>query len=231
MAVNGINHEPTGNPEDSLEQQVEFPDGSVFERLRPITDLRKDPGEGRILYICKRIKGPGSSVESDQDDELVMKIKAQWPGPQNVMHAGPSPYTTAELQALQKFTDLGISNVPHLKTWKKTTQPHDGIYPGGYLIYVIMTKLPGTTLWDIGYFGIKDEERDEIKPRFMKKLQEIRQLGIQPYDCALRNILWDRESKELGILDFEHYEESDAPVEDEKIEFQKWGLVRKVPYG
>ena len=63
----------------------------------------------------------------------------------------------------------------------------------------------------------------------MAKLQEIRRLGIQPYDCALRNILWEKESKQLSILDFEHYEESDDPVEDEKTEYQRWGLVPKPP--
>lgn len=223
------NGAPSGQPEDFIDNIVEFEDGSAFERLQPLTDLRKDPGEGRIVYTCKRVKGSISAAESSPDEELVMKVKAQWPGPQNLMHEGPSRFTVAELTALQRFTDLKIANVPHLITWKKTTQPHDGIHPGGYIIYIIMTKLPGQSLWDMGYYSISDDHRDEIRPRFMEKLQEIRRLGIQPYDCALRNILWEKDTKQLSILDFEHYEESDDPVEDEKTEYQRWGLVPKPP--
>lgn len=229
MDASQTNGSPSGDPEDFLDKVVEFPDGSAFERLRPLTDLRKDPGEGRILYICKRIKGQPTPQEPAMGEELVMKIKAQWPGPQNLMYAGPSEWTEAELKALQKFTDLKTTNVPHLITWQKTIQPHHGIHPGGYLIFVIMTKLPGETLWDMGYYSVKEDERQEIQPIFMKKLQEIRRLNIQPYDCALRNIMWDRETRQVNILDFEHYEESDEPVTEELAEFQRWGLIHKPP--
>lgn len=229
MSSNGVNGLPSGDPEDFIDKHVEFPDGSIFERLAPITDLRKDPGEGRIVYNCLRISGQASPIETRSGGELVLKVKAQWPGPQNLIYEGPSEYTLAELKALQRFAELNTSDVPHLITWKKAIQSHNGIHPGGYLIYTIMTKLPGIALWDIGYYSITDDEREEIKATFMKKLQEIRRLSIAPYDCALRNVLWDRERQQVGVLDFEHYEESDEPVTDEKTEFQRWGLVSRPP--
>ena len=225
MVVNNVNGEPSGNPDDFLESIVQFPDGSRFERLEAITDFRKNPGEARILYLCRRID-PDSP---DHEERLVMKVKAQWPGPQNLIHQGPSPLTNAELKVLQIFRDQKTDNVPHLITWKKATQSKDGVYPGGYIIYTIMTLMPGLTLWNLGYWSVTDDKRDELKAAFMSKLKEIRRLGIAPYDCALRNILWDEERKALSIVDFEHYEEITEDIDDEKAEFQRWGLVHRPP--
>lgn len=221
---------PTGKAEDFIEDPITFPDGSQFQRLKPITDFRKDPGEARMLYTVKRLSGSLSAAERGvEGQELVLKVKAQWPGPQNLILEGPSPYTTAELEALQLFTDRHIAHVPHLVCWKKTTQSHHGCHPGGYAIYTIMTKMPGVTLWDLPYWSLPDSQRDEIKAIFLEKLREIRGLGIAPYDCALRNILWDAATKTLSIVDFEHYEASAKPIEDETFECQRWGVVRRPP--
>ena len=53
--------------------------GTHFERLHPITDYRRDPGEGRILFHCRRI-GKDSDSENDLDvgGDLVMKVKIQY---------------------------------------------------------------------------------------------------------------------------------------------------------
>lgn len=195
--------------------------------METITDFRKDPGEARILYLCRR-KDPGTDLSGD-NETFVMKIKAQWPGPQNIVHAGPSLLTSAELKVLQFFRDQGVENVPHLVTWKKTIQPYHGVYPGGYLIYTVMTLVPGQTLWDLGYWGMTEEKRDHIRAIFMTKLREIRALGIAPYDCALRNVLWDGANERVSIVDFEHYEELTEDIDDETAELQRWGLVKRPP--
>jgi hypothetical protein len=219
----------SGNPEDFLEDIVEFPDGSRFERLPAITDFRKDPGEARILYLCKRIDP--NDVDSGQAEEYVMKIKAQWPGPQQLDHGtGPSPLTAAELKVLQMFRDHKTEGVPHLVTWKKAVQSPDGVYPGGYLVYTVMTKMPGKTLWDSGYWSMAEPVREEIQQAFIARLKEIRALGVAPFDCALRNVLWDPERKYASIVDFEHYRETLADIEDEVKELERWGLKsRPVP--
>jgi hypothetical protein len=218
----------TGNPEDFLDDVVEFPDGSRFERLAAITDFRKDPGEARILYDCRRLDA--DDVDSDSKDQYVMKVKAQWPGPQNMIHAGPSPHTAAELKVLQLFRDHKVDGVPHLLTWKKALQSSNGVHPGGYLIYTVMTKVPGSTLWDLGYWSLTEADRSQIQQAFISKLREVRELGIAPYDCALRNVMWNGEQKKIGIVDFEHYRESAASIDDETTELERWGLkARPVP--
>lgn len=232
--VNGVDAVPASNADDFVDKIISgFPDGNVYERIRPITDLRKDPGEGRILYICNRQPPDAElgSMSHSAMEKLVLKVKAQWPGPQNLIHKGPSPMTEAELKALQKFREENVAGVPHLLTWKKATQGPNGIHPDGYIIYTIMTRVPGESLWDIGYWSMDSAHRAEIQQAFLKKLREIRKLGIAPYDCALRNVLWDKNSKQVGIVDFEHYHETTEPIENEREELQRWGLVQRPPPG
>ena len=59
-----------------LEPIVDFSEiNAVFERIRPLTDFRKDDAEARILYVCRRIKGEHD--EDRGDDLYVLKCKVQ----------------------------------------------------------------------------------------------------------------------------------------------------------
>jgi hypothetical protein len=51
--------------------------------------------------------------------------------------------------------------------------------------------------------------------------------GIEPVDCGLRNILWERATKTCTVIDFELWREADATFSDENKELQRWGLVRQ----
>ena len=65
-----------------LEPIVEFENGLLFERIRPITDFRKDDTEARILYICRRLD-PDAQNRNETDpidgkeDLFVLKCKVQ----------------------------------------------------------------------------------------------------------------------------------------------------------
>ena len=79
-----INHGLTIEDADRLlEPVVDLPDvDAVFERVRPITDFRKDDNEARILYICRRIDAKGGlsngEVPQDKKDDLyILKCKVQ----------------------------------------------------------------------------------------------------------------------------------------------------------
>ena len=73
-------------PDTFLDQVISFENGISYERLWPLSDYRRDPGEARILYICKRSRviscdGTGTSSQqpsdSGEDEEFVMKVKIQ----------------------------------------------------------------------------------------------------------------------------------------------------------
>lgn len=110
---------------------------------------------------------------------------------------GPSEYTAAELQALQKFADTKRLSVPHLVAWKKVVQGDDGPMPGGYLAYVVMTLMPGQDLMALKFWSMNDDQREEIRDAFLVAIKSVWSLGFEPYDCALRNILWEPETRRL----------------------------------
>ena len=79
-----INHGLTLEDADRLlDPIIEFPEiNTAFERLRPITDFRKDDTEARVLYICRRRRLKQDVVDDarrngDEDELYVLKCKVQ----------------------------------------------------------------------------------------------------------------------------------------------------------
>lgn len=137
-----------------------------------------------IVYICRRLPSSSSDESQDnakasQEEELfILKCKVQAPsvlaGGLKDPVAGPSEHTTAELQALEKFGSEKAEGLPHLIAWKKTAQMGAGWpMPGGYAVYVVMTMMPGLHLMDLGYWGIEEDEREEIREKFLSVIKYV----------------------------------------------------------
>jgi hypothetical protein len=85
-----------------------------------------------------------------------------------------------------------------------------------------MNKVPGDTLYDLQYWTLPEEEHEEITQEFLNVLRydflhavqslqpdiklshrKINELGIQPEDRGLRNVMWDRQRK-IWYFHFPH---------------------------
>lgn len=160
-----------------IDKTVNFPDGSSFRLGKALTNYRSChdgvPAEARMVFICTRNTDRASDAMLE---EFVMKVKVQIPdenransqGPQ----AGPSDTTAAELKALQQFKEAGLSSVPHLVVAKHATQGLESNcpMPGGYITYMVMTKMPGYELFG-KYWNLDPKERDLIQDEFVKALR------------------------------------------------------------
>jgi hypothetical protein len=71
------------------------------------------------------------------------------------------------LKALTEFTATDSSSLPHLVAWRKAKQKSDGLVPGGYIIYIMMTLMPGENLLDLKFWSMTEEEREEIRAAFL----------------------------------------------------------------
>ncbi|KAJ9615747.1 hypothetical protein H2200_001824 [Cladophialophora chaetospira] len=210
-----------------IDNIVPFPNGTSYELLKPLATYRSChdgvPAEARIVLTCRQTQGNSSA-----ENEYVMKIKIQIRGgeqrPSNSPEAGPSTTTAHELKALQKFHDARTESTPALVDFKTAVQPANGPLPGGYITFLVMSKLPGDSLFNMNYWGMPSEERKEITEKFVIALKWVYDQGIEPVDCGLRNILWDRETKKCTIIDFELWREAEEMFSDEKKELQRWGL-------
>ncbi|CAK4034618.1 Hypothetical predicted protein [Lecanosticta acicola] len=223
-----------------LEPNVTVPGvEAVFERVRAMTDFRKDDVEARVLFICRRRGAGGSNASNssgeDGDDLYILKCKVQAPsvlaGGLTTPIPGPSRHTADELRALESFTQSNSPSLPHLIGWKTAVQGDDGPMPGGYIVYIVMTLMPGKDLLALKFWSMTEAERREIRDAFLVAIKRVWSLGFKPYDCALRNILWEEETKKLSIVDFEHWNPMDKDIINmsEREELMDWGLASRPP--
>lgn len=179
-----------------LPQTIHFSTGESFVRLESITDFRQCHGtipyESRILYRCRRLAPqtptPATSATDIKDEEqgsYILKVKIQIPDPttasnsnsnSNSTHAsppppGPSSTTTHETHALQLFREAQSPAGPNLIASENFPQPPNGLLPGGYISCTIMTRIPGRSLYELGYWSLAAEQREEIQQRFVETLK------------------------------------------------------------
>ena len=176
-----------------LSPVVHFDDNTSYELLKPITDLKGChdglPRESRIVFTCRRLP-PQTQAPSDHhpttttnnthdSQELIMKIKVQRPDPSHAIqipHPGPSNTTTDELKVLERFSTSGNPHVPHLVSWKREVQGERGLLPGGYLVFIVMTKMPGENLSNLLYWDFTYGERERIVGLFLEGLRYVERL-------------------------------------------------------
>lgn len=170
-----------------LDQTIELPDGTSFERLDSITDFRQCHGvvplESRILYRCKRLaSSPLSTPRHDDDQEgYITKVKVQIPDANNnestsrdtALECSNSNATEHELKALRIFCDAGSEYGPRIVAFASLRQGPDGLLPGGYISVTVMTKIPGKSLFDLGYWSLEPDDRAEIQQRFLEALAYV----------------------------------------------------------
>lgn len=63
--------------------------------------------------------------------------------------------------------------MPHLVAWKKTIQDTDGIMPGGYISYVVMTLMPGEDLLTLKFWSMPEPQQEEIRDAFVLALKYV----------------------------------------------------------
>lgn len=79
-----------------------------------------------------------------------------------------------ELKALEQLTRERCSSAPKLLKYKQDRQDRDMSVPGGYIVYILMDRLPGVRLND---FWARDAtERQEIRDAFKVAYEYVRTL-------------------------------------------------------
>ena len=181
------------DPLPFLDKTLTFPDGTSYQRLEPITDFRQchgvTPPERRILFRCRRVassEGASSTPEnspneSKEYDECILKIKVQIPDDPNDSQAStpsettppppPSLDTAHELKALTTFHDSQTPFAPRLIAFSHAPQDSAGPLPQeGYISSTVMSKIAGKSLFELGYWSMSSDDREEIQRGFLEAL-------------------------------------------------------------
>jgi hypothetical protein len=85
----------------------------------------------------------------------------------------PNTDTYNEIFALHRFADYECRSAPWLLSFSETTIQqaiHRRSILGGYLIYILMPKLPGKPLTQKFFRGCSSHERDQIRKAFQTAL-------------------------------------------------------------
>ncbi|XPS80049.1 hypothetical protein M3J09_012011 [Ascochyta lentis] len=94
---------------------------------------------------------------------------------------------------------------------------------GGFVVFILMTKVPGVQLSREILQSKTIEERNVIRKAFKTALLELWKRRIEPEDCALRNLMWDDEQRKCYIVDFEDWSNLKTPLAKKYWEDSFWG--------
>jgi hypothetical protein len=158
------------------------------------------PPERRILFRCRRVaaaspeepspkNGPSNEKNNNnnnetEDEEYILKIKVQIPNDTNTTANNssqtsttstsippPSVPTAHELRALTTFRDSQTPFAPRLIAFSHVPQNSAGPLPQkGHVSSTVMSKIAGKSLFELGYWSMRNEEREEIQRGFLGAL-------------------------------------------------------------
>jgi hypothetical protein len=75
-------------------------------------------------------------------------------------------FAKRELIALKLFTEKPCPSTPKLLGYKVGTQGPQDLVPGGFIVYVLMEKLPGYCLGRDAFWDLDESERADIRQKF-----------------------------------------------------------------
>ncbi|KAH9818539.1 hypothetical protein Tdes44962_MAKER05304 [Teratosphaeria destructans] len=212
---------PITDPDSFLPPTIAFPTQNLaFRRLPspPLTSYRRDaPAKAGCCISAAR---SNLTAEEEGGELFVMKLKIPPPS----SSSSPSPATAAEIHALGVFREQRVRGVPWLVAGRC-------LWVGGVVVWcVVMTRVAGVDLMRGGFWGMGEGVKEEVREGFLGVLREVWRVGFAPSDRALRNVLWDAETRRVGIVDFEHYEvvAPGAVVNLDPVgELRAWGLASR----
>ncbi len=178
------------------DRTIQFHDGTIWQLGRKLSEAaqhRYHPSEARAVYVSTQVTGPQVGAQA------IVKVRMQWVFPvslpsnpqltllriPNSERPHPDPVerakdasekwnadTEEEIEALETLTKAGCAAAPKLLSWTQGQQDNTMWVPGGYIVYILMEKLPGAPpvdFWVEGRYSL--EERNEIRAAFRKALR------------------------------------------------------------
>ncbi|OJD14089.1 hypothetical protein AJ78_05535 [Emergomyces pasteurianus Ep9510] len=148
--------------------------------------------EASARCVATQVEGPDPGLRA------IVKIRKQ--SVASLSHNLPEG-AHSEFYHLRELTESGATCTPKLIDYIYELQSEEDIVTGGFLLYILMEKVPGI---DLRYFeALSLDERDQVRIAVAKALHEFHNNGFYHEDTHGRNIMWDRKSKRAWIIDLE----------------------------
>ncbi|PGH11462.1 hypothetical protein AJ79_04837 [Helicocarpus griseus UAMH5409] len=139
----------------------------------------------------------------------------------------PSSTTLREIRNLEYFNEKGCSVTPRLLHKEKFLQGPSWTMPGGYIVFIVMEKVPGVPLTD--FWTYDRPKRDRIREAFRKSLTELRSFGGYSIDMSLPNFVYDEEGDKCYFVDYEGFfiDMGQAKFGVDEEDYHLWGLATR----
>jgi len=163
---------------------------------------KSGPSEAWVPFACTQVGASGP--------EHVVKIYMQIPHGSTMSdkpesrgmqrHEKPSRSARAELEGLQILTQNQCTSAPRLVNYLQREQDDTMWIPGGYILFILMTKCPGKPIENFHKEPLT--KRNEIRQAFEDAYKECQRCGVINSDNSQDNLLWDDVAKKCYIVDF-----------------------------
>ncbi|KLJ06142.1 hypothetical protein EMPG_10436 [Blastomyces silverae] len=180
--------------------------------------------DAQAVYNARQFQG--ASVGS----EAIIKVRMQIPPKEGVHPAQcatrqPSSTTVEEILRLEYFNEKGCSVTPRLLHKEKIIQGPNLPTPGGYIVFIVMEKVPGVPLTD--FWTYDRPKRDRIREAFQKGMTEIRSFGGYSIDMGLQNLIYDEKRGKCYFVDYEGFrvDMNQAKFGLDQNDYHFWGLA------
>ncbi|KAH8811932.1 hypothetical protein F5884DRAFT_855254 [Xylogone sp. PMI_703] len=194
----------------------------LTEKISEAADEYVLPCEARAVYNATQVEGPSIG------EKAIVKIRMEIPSrlhPDITLEElreykcpnGLSKYTVQEVNNVCHLSNAGCKSSPKLLDWFVDTQREGMPFPGSYIVFILMEKLPGIIPWE--FWRMPIEKRDGIREAFDKAIKykalmifiheinedcrEVYSHGIESNDAGIKNLLWDERNNKCYILDYE----------------------------
>ncbi|KAH7390988.1 hypothetical protein DE146DRAFT_791170 [Phaeosphaeria sp. MPI-PUGE-AT-0046c] len=204
------------------------------------------PGEKAVIKIKYQIEEITKDLAQCPDDtnEGARETQEYISGLQGGLRQCMEPWITPnsdtwnEVAALSHLADHKCSSTPWLLNCLIDVLPSSGVHrkavAGGYIVFVLMTKVPGKEL-DSGDMGnLMPVERENLREDFKDAIKKVWECGLECRDKGFHNLKWDKEERKwqvmpiFYIVDFEHSsfasEKRQKSLEFTEDEYWYWGL-------
>ncbi|KAI9927162.1 hypothetical protein MW887_003545 [Aspergillus wentii] len=161
-------------------------------------ELLGGPSGAYGTFECHRAGNPS--------DTAIMKIFMQVPhggsgGQTQSEMAGQASekldyYARSALEGYKQLKQAGCTSTPRLMGYKIDRQGRDELVPGGYMVYMLLGKVPGVQL-DTVYWSMSPEVREKIRGLFRVALEDCLNCGVHIVDTNMANLVWDGDNDKM----------------------------------
>ncbi|KKZ67667.1 hypothetical protein EMCG_06727 [[Emmonsia] crescens] len=214
------------NPDTKWRLSQEFTERCIREYCIP---------EASAMCVATQMEGPNPGLnamvrirkEVPWDDPKGIKSQQNIPLNEDMMKRLPR-YASREYKTITSLTKNGCTCTPKLMNYLIERQSEEDAVPGGFVVYMLMEKLPGRNLRNFDKLSI--DERDQVRIAFVKSLHELHDKRFCHDDGHPGNLLWDQKSKRVYIVDLEAVRPTKSPPTFTWYNLEGWGLAGVVDY-